>query len=190
MDVLCPLSISYSIYPLCVLGGSGGVRHPLLCIWWWQMILFTRVYPKSETLEPVPNWGRYHHLQCWIKDLTFPEERKPINNMSHRIMRLFVTPCPWGSTSRSEDWLFMLSRGDGSDWMQARSRESARLVIEDNMEAVVGMWRSDSCCVRSIDILMYSCVMCWHVWYILGTYVECMAAVGVCRRVNVIEYNR
>ena len=44
--------------------------------------------------------------------------------------------------------------------MQARSRESARLVIEDNIEAVVGMWRSDSYCVRSIDILMYSCVMC------------------------------
>ena len=56
------------------------------------MILFTRVYPKSKTLELVPHWGRYHHLQRWINDLTSPEEREPIDDMSHRVVRLFITP--------------------------------------------------------------------------------------------------
>ena len=44
--------------------------------------------------------------------------------------------------------------------MQARSRESAGLVLEDNTEAATGLWRYDSCCVISIEILMDSCVMC------------------------------
>ena len=77
------------------------------------MILFTRVYLKWETLEPVPHWDMYHHLQRWINNLTSPEEREPISDMSHRLVRLFVTPCPWGSTSRSEDWVSLLRRGGG-----------------------------------------------------------------------------
>ena len=66
------------------------------------MILFTWVYHTSGTLEPVPHKGRYHHFQCWINDLTSPEERDPISDMHHRVGRLFGTPCPWGLNSRSE----------------------------------------------------------------------------------------
>ena len=77
------------------------------------MILFTRVYPKSKTLELVSHWGMCHHLQRRINDLTSSEAREPISDMSHRLVRLFVTPCPWGSTSRSEDWVSLLRRGGG-----------------------------------------------------------------------------
>ena len=44
--------------------------------------------------------------------------------------------------------------------MQARSGDSTGMVIEDNIEAATGLWRSDSCCVISIDILIDGCIMC------------------------------
>ena len=61
------------------------------------MILFTRVYPKSGTLEPVPQWSRYHHLQrVLMHELSGSE--------------LFVTPSHGGSISRSEGRVSLLSR--------------------------------------------------------------------------------
>ena len=75
------------------------------------MILFTRIYPKSETLKPVPQWGRYHHLKRWINDLTFSEDVETISDMIHRVVRLCVTLSLLGSVSRSEGWVSLLSRG-------------------------------------------------------------------------------
>ena len=46
------------------------------------MIVFIRVYPLLETLVPVPQWGRYHHLLHGINDPPSPVGRDPITNMS------------------------------------------------------------------------------------------------------------
>ena len=61
------------------------------------MILFTWVYPKLGILKLVPQWGRYHHFQRLINELTSPEEREPRIDMIHRIVMLFVTSSLGGS---------------------------------------------------------------------------------------------
>ena len=43
-----------------------------------------------ETLEQVPQLGRYLHLLRGINDLTSPVGREPITNMSHLVV---ITPC-------------------------------------------------------------------------------------------------
>ena len=85
----CPVSPVYILHHLSFLctWGNCGIRHPLLCMWWWQMILFTRVYPLLEALGPVPQWGRYHHLLHEINDLTSPVGRELITDMSHLVVR-------------------------------------------------------------------------------------------------------
>ena len=54
------------------------------------MKLFIRFYPLLETLQPVPQWGRYHHLLREINVLTFPVGREPIRNMSHLVAVSFL----------------------------------------------------------------------------------------------------
>ena len=51
------------------------------------MIVFIGLYPLLETLGPVPQEGRYHHLLCGSNDLTSPVGRKPITDMSHLVVR-------------------------------------------------------------------------------------------------------
>ena len=63
------------------------------------MIVFTRVYPELETLEPLFPWGRYHHLLRWSNDLTSPMRREPIVNMSHHVLRSSSSLALGGSMS-------------------------------------------------------------------------------------------
>ena len=83
-----PVSYVYILQHLSCLctWGVGGVRHPLLGIGRWQMIIFTRVYLLLETLGPLPQQGRYHHLQRRINDLTSPMGKEPITDMSHLVV--------------------------------------------------------------------------------------------------------
>ena len=83
---LVPLSIFYIIYPFCTFGGRGGVRHQLLCICWWQIIVFTKVYPELETWWLLPTWGSYHLLLRGTNDLTCLMGRETIANMSHQVL--------------------------------------------------------------------------------------------------------
>ena len=51
------------------------------------MIIFTGVYPLLETVGPVPQWGRYHHLMNGINDLTSPVGREPITDTSYLVVK-------------------------------------------------------------------------------------------------------
>ena len=62
------------------------MRHSLLRIGRWQMIVCIGVYPLLESLGSLPQWGRYHHLLRRINDLTFPLGREPITDMSHLVV--------------------------------------------------------------------------------------------------------
>ena len=50
------------------------------------MIVFIGLYPLLETLGPVPQEGRYHHLLRDINDRTSPVGREPITDMSHLVV--------------------------------------------------------------------------------------------------------
>ena len=55
----CPVSSVHILQHLSLVctWGNSGVRHLLLCMGCWLMIVFTRVYPSLETLESLPVWG-------------------------------------------------------------------------------------------------------------------------------------
>ena len=53
-----------------------------------------------ETLEPVPQWGRYHHLLRAINNLTPLVRREPISDTSHLVaISYFALPLS-GSVTR------------------------------------------------------------------------------------------
>ena len=54
------------------------------------MMLFTRVYPSSETLGAVPQGDRYHRLLRGVNDLTSSMGRESVIDMSHQGLRLSV----------------------------------------------------------------------------------------------------
>ena len=47
----------------------------------------TGTYPLLGTIEPLPQWGSYHHLLRGINNLISPMGRKPISDMSYLVMR-------------------------------------------------------------------------------------------------------
>ena len=66
------------------------------------MIVLTGLYPLLETLGPVPQWGRYHHLIRGINDLTSPMGRELITDMSHLVVISTCALLPNGSDEELE----------------------------------------------------------------------------------------
>jgi len=69
------------------------------------MIVFTRVYPQSETLRPVPQWGRYHNLLHGTNGLTSPVGRDPIADMSYLVVSLSASLSFGGRGVDGKDWV-------------------------------------------------------------------------------------